>query len=108
MFFWVKNTNHVYSLTAFFRFFWRGGGGVFSPTFLIGGGVFLGGKMRFAPHFFDWGATAPPPLPAPMYTVPLEQWCQILSLITGTEEARLKKLVCIIYSVEYYVLTLMI
>ena len=41
--------------------------------FLEGGWRFGGAKMRFAPHFFDWGgATAPPcpppppPLPAPM------------------------------------------
>ena len=48
MFFWVKNTNHLYSFTAFFFFFF----------FFWGGG---GAKMRFAP------SPPPPPLPAPMY-----------------------------------------
>ena len=59
MFFWVKNTNHLYSFTAFF-FFWGGGGGV------------LGGKNAFPPpppHTFLIGGQlppCPPPLPAPM------------------------------------------
>ena len=63
-FFWIKNTNHVYSFTAFFFFF------------LEGGGRFGGQKCVLPPppHFFDWGggATAPPPaplLPAPMHRV---------------------------------------
>ena len=47
MFFRVKNTNHLYSFTAFF---FEGGGGV-----LEGGGA----KMRFAPP-------PPHPLSAPM------------------------------------------
>ena len=66
-FFWIKNTNHVYSFTVFFFFFLEGGGG-----------RFWGAKMRFAPppHFFDWGGGGgqlppppAPPLPAAMHAI---------------------------------------
>ena len=51
MFFWVKNTNHVYSFTAF-SFFLEGGGG-----------AFLGGKNAFCPPTFVIGGGNCPPAP---------------------------------------------
>ena len=53
-FFWIKNTNHVYSFTVFF-FFLEGGGGRFG-----------GGKNAFCPPpptFLTGGQLPPPPAP---------------------------------------------
>ena len=73
MFFWVKNTNHVYSFTAFFFFFFlEGGGGAF-----WGGG----GKNAFCPPtFLTGGATAPPAPPPTSGANPIKQSL----LTTGT------------------------